>query len=171
MYPSVCVCVCVFVRRSNRMCVSACVCDEHLTAKDLRSHESILLMRVLELWEEGYKPLTLFFQFVFPSFPTFFFLPHSLPLPLSGPHGFTPFWCFHSSLSLSLRFSLFPPLLEPTSRCQEVVTHTTISSSQMHFAPLLHYRKLNIPSKTSFSRSGDISCSAPMDLETQREAA
>lgn len=37
------------------VCVHMWVCDEHLTAKDLKNCESILLMRVLELGEEGYK--------------------------------------------------------------------------------------------------------------------
>lgn len=61
---------------------------------------------------------------------------------------------------LSLHFS------NPQSRRQVVVNHTIISSSQMHFAPLLHSDKLNILSKTPFSRSGDISCSAPTDPQT-----
>lgn len=54
-----CVCPCVWEEKVcvqySRMCVHFCVCHEHLTAKDLKSRESILLMRVLELGEEGLK--------------------------------------------------------------------------------------------------------------------
>lgn len=57
----VCVSVCVgregwtCVHQPLCVCVHMWVCDEHLTAKDLKNCESILLMRVLELGEEGYK--------------------------------------------------------------------------------------------------------------------
>lgn len=48
-------CAYVCVDECSRTCarICMCVCDEHLTAKDPKSHESILLMRVLELGEEG----------------------------------------------------------------------------------------------------------------------
>lgn len=138
------------------MCVSAyvCVCVEHLTAKDLKSHESILLMRVLELREEGQKA----------SHPVLsiclsLLLSHLLPSSSSSLSPYAFLLSFHlpfvvrtilllSLLPLSL--SPFPPFLRPTSRRQVVANRTIIPSSQMHFAPLLHSDKLNIPSKHFF---------------------
>lgn len=108
-----------------------------------------------------------------PPFPLLFlpFLPP--PLPPSVSLSVHMHLCSHSP---SLHFVAFTPpslfsllslhFLNPQSRRQVVVNHTIISSSQMHFAPLLHSDKLNILSKTPFSRSGDISCSAPTDPQT-----
>lgn len=53
-------------------------------------------------------------------------------------------------LLLSLLPPSLSPFLRPKSRRQVVVNRTIISSSQMHFAPLLHSDKLNIPSKHFF---------------------
>lgn len=71
----------------------------------------------------------------------FLSLSHSAHMFLCSRFHLAPFCCFHSSL---------PPFLRPTSRRQVVVNRTIISSSQMHFAPLLHSDKLNIPSKHFF---------------------
>lgn len=140
------------------MCASIYGSNEHLTAKDLKSHESILLMRVLKPERRrDRKPFTLFFQFVFPSsFPTL--LPPFSLLLSSVSISARKFLCSRSTYNLRFgpfcRFHVsllsFFPFFRPASRHQVAVNCTIISSSQMHFASLLHSDKLNILSKHFF---------------------
>lgn len=136
------------VQQCSRMCVSIYVCNEHLTAKDLKSHESILLMRVLEPERGGIENLSpcSFNLSCPPPFP-----PSYLPFPSFPPSSCLSSHCFYCSRpTSSLLLSLFFPFLRPASRHQVVVNRAIISSSQMHFASLLHSDKLNIPSKHFF---------------------
>lgn len=127
------------------VCVHMWVCDEHLTAKDLKNRESILLMRVLELGEEGYKTshpvlsicLSLLLSHLLNSLSLLLHL-LSLSLLLSPSVCFfaqwrAPFCCFLSSLPQSL---VPPPaFLRPTSIGDAKLCHHLLLSNALSSTP------------------------------------